>query len=557
MPTQFERYNFGIISPETKEWIKKLESGDILFLNSLAPFIRITPIEIYGNYIKNISTSKPINFNISQINSQNFKGDFALKQLTTELYSEAASLFKINIDIDIFDYSILESSEISSLFRLGTNAKIEFGWGNQEAIWDFKLDSKLDQLNLHHGKGHELYGIVSMINIDINENNIISVSVQFTSASTQITNDFKLDSVFHLNSQKFKNDYFVVSQKAPRATDDSLGRGKRKSSPAISLYNLFTQIENSIKERAKIYGLDSLTVPEYDLSFKLLNTDQTLNPSLSPCIGINQNVSNPSVGDIMITIDTILELKENSNTVKSFINNICEAINENSLQTLELQAISRPPSGHIISIVNNTSTVDISTSNTNIASNENIKKYLNLSFFTGNTIVKNISFTSDLSDGGKNIQNAIELQAIQGATPIELIEFLKTWYRDKTTDYKKTANQLLAEPYEVLDEIMELYPNIGEKQSIYRQFQNIIKNMKIKNNSLKYLPYKLNCTTLGISDIWLGTRLWFNEIVPVPLLKETLWRLTSVKHSISNGEWITEFDGVCEYNRLIDKEKNN
>lgn len=265
-----------------------------------------------------------------------------------------------------------------------------------------------------------------MLNIDISERNIISVYIQLTSTSSQISNDFKLDSLFKLDSQKFKEEYFAVSQKAPRATDDSLGRGKRKSKPAISLYNLFVQLEDSIKNKIKTIGLNSISIPEYDLTFPIVNADQTLNPSLNPYVGIKQNTPNPTVGDIMITVEKILEIKENSNTVKSFINNLCQEININSLQTLDLKPIARPPAGNIISIINNTSARDINSSKTTIASEKDVDKYLQLSYYTGNTIIKSIIFSSDLSGAGKNIQNAIEMQSIQGASPIEVIQFMKT-----------------------------------------------------------------------------------------------------------------------------------
>lgn len=557
MPSQFERYSFGIISEEVNKWVKKLENSGTLYLSSLAPFIRITPIKTFGSNIIDANTTKPLNFNLSQLLTPNLKGNYALKNMDVELYGDIGSLFRINLNIDIFDSNLLENSDISSLFKLGTNAKIEFGWSDPEAAWEFKLGNKITDTVSHNGKGQELYGVVTMLNIDISERNIISVYIQLTSTSSQISNDFKLDSLFKLDSQKFKEEYFAVSQKAPRATDDSLGRGKRKSKPAISLYNLFVQLEDSIKNKIKTIGLNSISIPEYDLTFPIVNADQTLNPSLNPYVGIKQNTPNPTVGDIMITVEKILEIKENSNTVKSFINNLCQEININSLQTLDLKPIARPPAGNIISIINNTSARDINSSKTTIASEKDVDKYLQLSYYTGNTIIKSIIFSSDLSGAGKNIQNAIEMQSIQGASPIEVIQFMKTWYNDKSEDYETAANQLIAEPQEKLDEILELYPNMNDKLTIYKNFQEVIKKQNVKNNALKYLPYTLNCGVLGISDIWLGTRVWFDENTSISILKNTLWRITSLKHNISPGAWNTEFSAVCEYNEIIEKERNN
>lgn len=98
---------------------------------NLAPFLRITPVTVIGETI--VDHNKAISIDVSKqaIERTNLKAKFGIKQLTLDVVGEVGSVYKLTLDIDVYDLSILEktSDDLSlyELTKLNKIVKVEFG----------------------------------------------------------------------------------------------------------------------------------------------------------------------------------------------------------------------------------------------------------------------------------------------------------------------------------------------------------------------------------------------------------------------------------------------
>lgn len=590
MPDALELWTHGTVDSEITQWFQHLSNMSTIELSQLIPFIRITPIIVVGTNI--VEEKDSIDFSTQQIYTENLKGKYALKGMNLRTAGEPAGvMFTIDMDIDVFDLSLLEHSDrnldnISYLLSLNNYIKIEFGWGSQFK-WNRQPSTNINNANNHYGRGAELFGAVGFTDVSISENAIITIKIKISAVGNIVLNDFSLDSLFNIIIDDIPSTETFETRKGwfGRIFSKHDYRAKK----GISLSSLFTYIKNQMEEA----GLNKIgvVIPDINTNMKLKNIEPFRN-SINATTGLKPNTNNPTVGDIVISDDAIKDIYSKSNNLRNFIKNICKLINEESVGTLTLQAIALPPSGAKIQITNQAqvdkglskSQGDMSASERRNEQNkkrENQKaeilsyaksgKYLNLKFYTGNTIVKNISFQSDISDAGKNSQLFVDMGQIANTTPIELRRFIDKWYipegyaeigpptEQQQAEIQQQRENLYNQSYKnILSEISKISIGIkspGDINKLIDDFHKTIKSIEIQDQSLKYLPYKFDATIIGLTGIWNGTRIYLDNDCPIPFLKNTVWRITELSHELTPESWTTTFSAAMEYSKYI--EENN
>lgn len=561
------RFNYGTVNENVLNWWSKtLPSLSTLDLSGLVPFIRLTPVTVIDSTIVDHAKAVYIDFSSQQQHRNNLRAKYGLKQLQLDVLGDAGSIYRIELEFDIYDLSVLETSDtdvsLAELARLNSIIKVEFGWGAYS--WEPNTQyTNINDVGSHYGKGFELFGVVTFADPSIDQE-ITTLNIKLTSVGNPIMNDFKLDTLFDLNPElltKVSPNSFVAKKVF---LDAAAGRETEGDNTivtsAVSLRKLFDEFSKSIKQNVQILGLTKLEIPTI-ITTNPIQEKANMFPAIQDKVGLSgeKPVNGYTVGDLMITIESLQQIKNESSSPKNFINGVCEFINQALYGQINLQAHALPPSGQIIEIINIAS-VDKPADSDSTPIGDNIQSgidnYLPLRFSVGNTIIKSMRFPSDLSESGKNIQQAVELGTVQGSTPDEIRDFISTWYDPSPEKIKEIEDKTNGFPKSVVEEIVRLNPSLKEKgqlSKMWDEMRTIVKNMKIADNAIKYMPYKLEASLLGISDIWWGTRVYINEECPIPWFRKSIWRITNLSHTLVPGSWTTTINGVCEYNPFTEK----
>ena len=290
---------------------------------------------------------------------------------------------------------------------------------------------------------------------------------------------------------------------------------------------LFEAITVSIDRKMRQLGMIGVAAPIFDTSYTLVNASK-LDPSTSETVGITtQNNQISEIGDIVVDLDIIKNLKLKAKTVDLFVTRLLNIVNHETNGIIKLKHFPSSNGGPII-VIRNEFEIDTEDEKTQESSVDPLSlkdQYLTMPFGRGTSLVETISFNSDLSDGGMNIFNAIELQGIEGATSNELLSFTRTWIenteawaelsqqekKDKRLEYSRT-------PKNLIDDVYLMNPSMGEETAteLYEEFIEAIQNTPIKDSYLKYMPYTMEASLFGISDIWMGTRVYLDENLIIP-----------------------------------------
>jgi hypothetical protein len=326
--------------------------------------------------------------------------------------------------------------------------------------------------------------------------------------------------------------------------------GKTFSKKAILLKDLIQYLTEKIKENKDFNTI----INEFDFSVELeIDNIQNLK-------SIDKNIllkdGGNSVGDFFITIKKVDELYAESTTYKKFINNILKIINKAYETELNLNFIQTPQGN--VSVIK-----DKAEDSTNVWNNK--EKYLTLDFGKKNNLCSSISFSSDLDDARKNIEIYTNVAQIKGATPNQLKSFAITWLYDKETwnnfdeNEKNTIIQNLNKdtPDELLKVLLEETDlkqlAEDEKNDAIKEIKSIVINKEIRNNTIRYMPYKISATLFGISDIWTGTNIYLDENFINPLHQNTIWQITDIKHSLSGGDWQVSIEAGLIFDKKMDE----
>ena len=97
----------------------------------------------------------------------------------------------------------------------------------------------------------------------------------------------------------------------------------------------------------------------------------------------------------------------------------------------------------------------------------------------------------------------------------------------------------------------------GEEYSdMMKKINEFTISIKSNDSSLRLLPFNLSATIIGLSNIWNGTRVFLDENFLIPWLRNSVYKISNIKHSIDSTGWSTSFDGVCEHNETATREQN-
>jgi hypothetical protein len=75
--------------------------------------------------------------------------------------------------------------------------------------------------------------------------------------------------------------------------------------------------------------------------------------------------------------------------------------------------------------------------------------------------------------------------------------------------------------------------------------------MRLNDSILKFLPYRMELSILGISDLWVGNRIFlvrcpFSWANLENLYRSTVWRIVDIKHIVENNIWTTDITAITE-----------
>ena len=148
----------------------------------------------------------------SQMKSENFTGDYALKSFDLTIQNNTGTTFEITLQFDVFNLDVFEKDSDSGLYylaNLNSRLKLEFGWGNY--MWDYENSKTISKTKSHSGKGQELYCAVADSNVNIGNDQVITFTVTLISPASLILKNWPNDFRFNLNFDKLKTDvtYFT------------------------------------------------------------------------------------------------------------------------------------------------------------------------------------------------------------------------------------------------------------------------------------------------------------------------------------------------------------
>lgn len=558
-----EKWTTGIIDQEVLDFWNDLKSKSSLALSSYLPFVRISYYKLNPDDTTRIDDEKTIlysefNFQQSQLKSEKNLGKYGLTDLNMEVAGKANSLFKINLTIKIYNPNIIKnkSDDIVKLFHLGANAKVEFGWN--KGYWEETKDKSIDKSAFHRGRGHELFCKVSGVDISADNQGLIEVKLNLTAPSNTILNDVDINNIDKINWEEG-----IQTQEINR--DNILWVIPRSNLIGVKLKNIVNYFINQLEEKPHY---PNTTIPSIGTS-EVINKKDLSNSTEDEII-----IDGNTIGDFIIAKELIKKIRKNSKTLRKFINNLCDKINTAYEGDLELELTGTPNAKKLYIVDNaqiekNDNETQIRTkSSTNI--NENVKngKFLELEMGTGNTLVKDISFEMSMDDGMKSMQIYTDQQNLNDAIPSVLKQFITTWlipedeFKEMSEEEKEKEIEKLMKvgKEELLNKTLleksSLTSAINNKEDLrkyYSQVKSIVKNRKIRNNPVRYLPYKMSCTIFGISDIWKGSRIYLGEDFLIPFGQNTVWVVTDVNHSISPGTWETSLEAQLEWRKEMDE----
>lgn len=535
----------GEIDSNILEFWKELKSLN-LELSSLIPFFRISHITYKPKSdgdIKEILPFKKFNFIKSQLKSENLKGYYGIESFDLEVTGTANSLYKGSMTIKIYDLDLIENKKdnIHKLLNLGENVMIDFGWSKWD--WGEIKPGNIDDLIYHGGRGHTIFAKVSGRDISFDEENVMEIQLNFTSSTYNLMNNKQLQNLVEIEWDEVENIIEIHTAKQGSFQWFRNFLGKLFGKNAIKLKHLFDYLITKIKNTNQIdmiTGVIDTNIP--------VDKDE-IKDSIDPNIILDGG----TVGDFIVTIKLIDEIYDKSKTFRKFINNILKKINKAYNGDLNLELIKTPKGSESL-VEDKAQDADYLW--------KNRKKYLKLDFGNKNSLVQTISFSSDLSEGMKTQEVYSNTSQIKGATPTMLKSFVTTWiygeekWESLDEDVKNHIVEKLSEkePDKLLKTLLEessLYPsqNVEEQKEFISTLKNVVKNRQIRDNSIRYMPYKMSATLFGISDIWTGSNIYLDENFINPIHKNTVWKVTDVKHSISDNNWTISIDAQLIYRK--------
>lgn len=553
-------YQYGIVEQDTRDWWESMKSMSTLDASALSPFIRITPLIMIGSDIIAHKKSALLDMYSSQMKTKNYTGGYALKSMNFDIHDSLGATFDIKLEFNIFDLGVFEKSAESGLYflsNLNSRLKLEFGWGKY--MWPLKEESTTDTVVKHGGKGQELYCAVVKSNIGISDEQIITFSVTLRAPSSLIMKQWRNDYGFDLNQDKLGQSvsYFKRKKYFTWLT------GGVDIIKAIRLEDLTKHITESVQKKLYKIGMNSQTAPVFDVSHPI-DKNTVLNPSIEADVGMTEKSSNSAitVGDIMISLSALKDLLPKTKTTQGFMKAVLSLINSAGGGSLKLD-MTQSLNGSKIVIVNSANA-----SGEEKVSNEDIwsrrDEYLNFNFADGNTLVKSITFDSDIEASSLNQMNFIQKQGLEEASNAELLSFMSTWY--ETTDVWENASydermakkdEFEKNPSNLFNEVLRVNKSIENVEALREEFAKVVESIIVMDNTLKYLPYTMEVSLIGMADIWKGTRLLLDDRAAIPLYRNTVWRITSISHELSDGNWTTNFTAICEWNEEINRKNQN
>jgi len=257
------------------------------------------------------------------------------------------------------------------------------------------------------------------------------------------------------------------------------------------------------------------------------------------------------LGDILIISNAVNNLIESSNTLMDFVRSLINFINNKIRGKIKLKIIQNPSNGNTFAIVNeyqqqivedeekNTTQSKRKTYDEIIANGE----VLNLNIFTAKSLIQNLTINSDFASDvgmeaffaiGNNVYglNDESLNIINNFLNRQTSEYLDSLPENEQAKRKEDLNQkenfvkeLLNTPDTATAKIFKYYENFYKNKYLkdYKITKNINEKIdeelkklsekifefklqlaKAKSESdpfLKYVPYKINATIFGLSDI--------------------------------------------------------
>ena len=587
MSNNLSKWTEGLLDKTIINDFIELSNKSSLELSKYIPFIRITPIELDGATIKkqNEDNCLTIYLTQSQIQSKNLKGKLGFKNLSMSTEGEPIGIiFAIHLEFDILDPSILNDYNIARLFTLATNLKIEFGWGNH--IWDYKSHNTVKDADDHGVNGYEMYSQVNLVEPTINEKGIINIKVKTLSTNATLLMDIKKDNYFNIfgiygHVKHVKLDTSALTEyggiwasknkpeekiRTPQETE-GINPGKTLLSTlstsgtilpdsTINLQDLILYINSQIKNTMLTKVMtnnNKIILDEKEIPIQSLNTfgkKITLKDS---------SKSNAQLKDIDIDINIIVQLYNSTDTLVSFLNGLCDSINENSLDTLNLQVQTSLPSGNDIIITNVTQIGKKKQEDFKNNILEHKDQYLPINIMGKNNIIKSLSFPQNLSDGGRFLQGYIDMGGVPGTTSEKTKAITVFNYSDnKEALVTKKDDEWFSYDWKTqwtIEQSSKIKSNkLGSPTKNPKKIEenkNTIQRAKTQNASIFFLPYKLEATFFGFSGLWTGSRLYIDNDCPIPFFKETVWRITSLTHDLTSSGWEVSISAVLEYNKTI------
>jgi hypothetical protein len=557
MAALLEVFQHGEMEEDAQAWWDEFKSLSTIELSELSPFIRITPLIMINTDIVEHKVSSLLTMYKSQMKTDGYTGGYALKGMTMNVQDTVGATFEIVLEFQIFDLEVFEKSSDSGLYflsNLNSRLKLEFGWGKY--MWPLVEQSHATVVEKHAGKGQELYCAVVKANVGISDEQIITFTVTLRAPSSLLMKQWRNDFGFDLNmdAMKLPVAYFKRKKWMTWLT------GARDVVSAVTLKTLTDHITRSIQTKLYKVGMNSQTPPTFDVRHPISKL-QVLNPSLDPDIGLAEEGANATVGDILISTDYLKEAKISTKTSQLFMKEIIDKINSAGGGALKLDII---PSlnGSILTISNVASPTGKVKANGKVE--EDIwsirDRYLKLNFADGNSLVQSITFNSDIEAAATNVQNFIQKQGLEKASNPELLAFMSSWYEDTDTWKTATGDERMKlqldfekDPSNLFSQVLQLNKELENAEEMRAEFAAVVESLVVLDNTLKYLPYKMEVTIKGVSDMNKGTRILLDETVAIPIFRSTIWRIVDISHALDDSSWTTTFSAICEFNNEINK----
>jgi hypothetical protein len=137
---------------------------------------------------------------------------------------------------------------------------------------------------------------------------------------------------------------------------------------------------------------------------------------------------------------------------------------------------------------------------------------------------------------------------------------MSSWYEDTDTWKTATGDERMKlqldfekDPSNLFNQVLQLNKDLENAEEMRAEFAAVVESLVVLDNTLKYLPYKMEATIKGVSDINKGTRILLDETVAIPIFRSTIWRIVDISHALDDNSWTTTFSAICEFNNEINK----